>query len=236
MFFKDKWLTEQIGKNVYQLIISNSPKDDFVKNWENFKVEHANENYLIFSKINTCLVSMEKALIDADFKLIDTNLKFELKEKRLSAEQQNDFKMCFSEKKHQDAIQSIARDNFSYSRFHIDPKIDNDIANQIKHNWVKSYFLGERGDAMVVAILDNEPVAFLQLIVKENQLIIDLIGVAERAQRMGIASSMINFASTNIKRPIIKVGTQIGNLPSTKLYQKLGFLLTESYNVFHYHS
>ena len=89
---------------------------------------------------------------------------------------------------------------------------------------------------MVLALLNNKPVGFLQLIIKNKELIIDLIGVDKIAQGRGVASSMIQFASKNIKRSCIKVGTQIGNLPSIKLYQKLGFVLTESDYVFHYHS
>ena len=76
----------------------------------------------------------------------------------------------------------------------------------------------------------------MQLIIKEKELIIDLIAVDKKAQGRGVASSMIKFANSNIKRPSIKVGTQIQNLPSIKLYKKLGFVLTQSDYVFHYHS
>ncbi len=62
------------------------------------------------------------------------------------------------------------------------------------------------------------------------------MGVDKIAQGRGLASSLIQLASKNINRSCIKVGTQIGNLPSIKLYQKLGFVLTRSDYVFHYHS
>jgi len=237
MFCKDEWLSKQIGKSVYQLKANDLLEDDFSKDWKKFRTGRIKENYLVFSKISTNSVTMCQCLEKANFKLIDTNVKFELHDNKLSVKQQhNDIEICFAEKKHQQAVEKIARDNFLYSRFHLDPLIDDDIADQIKQNWVKNYFIGKRGDEMFLALLDNKPAGFLQLIIKEKELFIDLIGVDKIAQGRGVASSMIQFASTNIKSSCIKVGTQIGNLPSIKLYQKLGFVLTESDYVFHYHS
>ena len=236
-FYKDKWLSEQMGKSVYQLKIYDFSRDNFLNTWKKFKIAHSNENYLIFSKVNTHSTTVSKCLVEANFKIIDTNVQYELKDIKLpEAKQQNDIEICFSAKKHQKAIGVIARDNFLYSRFHLDQHIDNDIASQIKQNWVKNYFLGNRGDEMVVALMNNKPIGFLQLIIKEQVLLIDLIAVDKIAQGRGVASSMIKFANTNINRPSIRVGTQIKNLPSTKLYQKLGFVMTQSSFVFHYHS
>ena len=237
MFRKDEWLSEQIAKSVYQLKVNDLLEDNFTQDWKVFKKCHIKEDYFVFSKISTNSVNIWQCLEKANFKLIDTNVKFELNNNKLSEKQQhNDIEICFAEKKHQHAVGKIARDNFLYSRFHLDPLIDNDIANQIKQNWAKNYFFGKRGNEMVLALVHNEPVGFLQLIIKEKELFIDLIGVDKIAQGRGVASSMIQFASTNIKSSCIKVGTQIGNLPSIKLYQKLGFVLTESDYVFHYHS
>jgi ribosomal protein S18 acetylase RimI-like enzyme len=101
---------------------------------------------------------------------------------------------------------------------------------------VNNYFCGKRGDEMVLALMNGEPVGFLQLILKDRALLIDLIGVAKKAQGLGVASNMIQFARKKIKCSNFKVGTQIGNWPSIKLYQKLGFVLASSEYVFHYHN
>jgi len=237
MFFKDKWLSDQIGKSVYQLKVNDLSEEVFSNDWRNFRIDHTEDNYLVFSKIRTNSVNIWQCLEKANFKLIDTNVIFELNVNKLFEKQQhNDIEICLAKKKHQQALEKIARDNFNYSRFHLDSRINNDIANQIKQNWVKSYFFGKRGDEMLVALLHNKPVGFLQLIIKEKTILIDLICVDKIAQGRGVASSMIQFASTNIKRSSIIVGTQIGNLPSINLYQKLGFVLTRSDYVFHYHS
>ena len=237
IFHKDGWLSEQIAKSVYQLKANNLFEDEFSQDWSEFNRIHIKENYFVFSKISTSSVNKWQCLEKANFKLIDTNVKFKLPG-NISSEwhQQKHIQICFAEKNHQRSAGRIARDNFLYSRFHFDPLISNDIANQIKQNWVNNYFYGKRGDKMVLALLNNEPVGFLQLIIKDKELYIDLIGVDKKAQGIGVATSMIQFARKNIKRSCIIVGTQIGNLPSIKLYQKLGFLLIGSDYVFHYHS
>jgi len=237
MVCKDEWLSEQIAKSVYQMKAKCLLENNFSQDWKEFKRGHIRENYFVFSKISTNAVSIWQCLEKVHFKLIDTNVKFELHGNIFSKKkQQKDIKICFAEKKHQKVAGKIARDNFIYSRFHLDPLIDNDIASKIKQNWVENYFLGKRGDKMVLALLNDKPVGFLQLIIKDRELFIDLIGVDKIAQGRGVASTMIQFASKNIKRSCIKAGTQIGNMPSIKLYQKLGFVLAGSDYVFHYHS
>ena len=237
MIFKDVWLSKQLSKCAYQLKEKNFSKNNFLKSWGSFKKNHIEENYFVYSKINTSSVNIWQCLEIANFKLVDTNIRFELNTSpNIELREKSNVKIVFAKKKHENAITDIARNNFLFSRFHIDPLIDREIANQIKQNWVKNYFCGKRGEQMVLALLNNHPVGFLQLIVNESEFIIDLIGVDKIAQGKGIASSMILFATKHLKRPCMKVGTQIGNIPSIKLYQKLGFILTGSDYVFHYHS
>ena len=237
MFLKDEWLSKQISKNVYQLKVKGILENNFSQNWKEFKRTHIREDYFIFSKISTNVVNIWQFLEKAGFKLIDTNIKFELHGNILSKnDQKNDIEICFAKKKHKIIVGKIARDNFIYSRFHLDPLISNDIANIIKQKWVENYFLGKRGDEMVLALLNGKPVGFLQLIIKNSELFIDLIGVDKTVQGKGLASAMIKYAEKTITHRCIKVGTQIGNLPSIKLYQKLGFVFSGSDYVFHYHS
>ena len=69
---------------------------------------------------------------------------------------------------------------------------------------MKNYFIGKRGDEMFLALLDNKPAGFLQLIIKEKELFIDLIGVDKIAQGRGVASSMIQFASKTLNDLVLK--------------------------------
>jgi len=48
---------------------------------------------------------------------------------------------------------------------------------------------------------------------------------------------MITFGERNCDNMNrVKVGTQLANIPSVRMYEKLGFRKLEAYNVFHYHS
>ena len=60
---------------------------------------------------------------------------------------------------------------------------------------------------MIVALLNDKPVGFLQLIEKGNMLTIDLIAVKSKYRGKNIGSSMINFACKNIQFEKIIVGT-----------------------------
>ena len=234
---KDNWLTDQIGKPVYHLISNELNRNSFLREWESFKDGCLEKDYFVFSKVNTDRVEMWQCLENAGFRLIDTNVQFENNGDLIGENTWNKgVKVGFAEKKHKKAAGLIARNNFVYSRFHLDPKIDDKLANLLKQNWVENFFHGKRGDKMVIASLNDEPVGFLQLIINNEDLIIDLIGVDKKVQGLGVASAMIQFTHQNVEYCQIKVGTQIGNLPSIRLYHKLGFKIASSDYVFHYHS
>jgi ribosomal protein S18 acetylase RimI-like enzyme len=78
---------------------------------------------------------------------------------------------------------------------------------------------------------------FLQLLVTPEALVIDLIAVAERARRSGRASAMIAFALHNMEpRAEMRVGTQVVNTASMRLYEGLGFRVSGAQYVMHYHA
>jgi len=234
---KDEWMTKQIGKLVYKLNVNGFEFQKFHLDWDNFIKDRSKKPFFVYTKISTNYVEFWQCLEKANFMLIDTNLQFELKGMISNKKSlKKDVKIIIANESHKESASLIAYNNFIYSRFHLDPLIENKIANQLKLNWVKNYFLGKRGDAMVIALINGQPVGFLQLIINKQELIIDLIGVDKEAQGNGVASGMIQFITENFRYRFIRVGTQVSNIPSIKLYQKLGFVLTGSDYVFHYHS
>ena len=230
-------MSEQFEKSVYQINPKELKDRMFFAEWSKFKIKHKDNDYFVYSKVKTNRAVQWQTLERAGFNLIDTNVQFEKKGELISSKARNiDINISFAETNNRNDLVDIARNNFVYSRFHIDPKIDNEVANRIKQNWVNNFFLGQRGHQMIVAFIKSKPVGFLQLIIKNEELIIDLIGVDKSAQGKGVASAMIQFSYQNVRGKIMQVGTQIGNLPSIRLYQKLGFKFSDSNYVFHYHS
>ena len=139
------------------------------------------------------------------------------------------------------AVTAIARRSFVYSRFHQDPMIHDELAREIKAEWVNNYFLGGRGDGLLVAEFKGQVAGFLLYIVRPNQpVIIDLIAVCPETTRKGIGAALIDYLSSSGHegQPLVtlQAGTQASNIPAINLYIKTDFRLINSHHVFHYHS
>lgn len=243
----DKWLSEIIGKESYALTLD----EEFIarskengtdeNNWVHSIHSNNIEPVFIQTKVSTQAIDFIKYLEGIGFFLVDTNvtLKKEIDSQHINNKKHkfNDIDIRFAKDSDRRGTVSVGSDTFIYSRFHLDSWFSNGMANRIKAQWVSSFFDGNRGDQMVVALINNKIVGFLQILKPKNDhFIIDLIGVDKEYQRKGIAEKMINFAiheNNNINKVI--VGTQIGNIPSIKLYQKMGFFLEGAKYVFHFH-
>jgi ribosomal protein S18 acetylase RimI-like enzyme len=134
-----------------------------------------------------------------------------------------------------DAVLEIAGSAFRYSRFHLDPHIDNALAHHIKREWIRNYVLGKRGAGLLVARESDRPIGFLAHLVTRGTAVIDLIAVATDAHGRGAGSALTAaFAGLYTGMPRV-VGTQIANVPSIRLYTRLGFALARSQYVLHAH-
>ncbi len=234
---RDDWLSSTLGINVYNLSdIVLDEKYCLVKKIEKLCEEFLDQDLFIFTKIRTDLIEQIHLIEEIGFNLIDTNIFFQKSgEVKLKNHSQDKIDIKFADLSHKNSVGLLAYENFLFSRFHLDPFIKNSCANALKQKWVENFFLGNRGDKMIIAEYEKEPIAFLQLIQDANNLIIDMIAVSKLHQGKKIASSMIYFASKKLDHEKISVGTQISNMPSIQLYQSLGFKHISSDYVFHYH-
>ena len=121
-----------------------------------------------------------------------------------------------------EAVADIARHGFKYSRFHLDPQIPGELADEIKAQWAENYFRGKRGDAMVIAESAGNPAGFLQIIhAGDGALVIDLIAVEASHRGKGIGSAMIAWAAEHLSGAHMRVGTQAANVDSLRFYEKI---------------
>ena len=89
---------------------------------------------------------------------------------------------------------------------------------------------------MVVSLSNDVIVGFLLLLESSTHLIIDLIAVDNNHRRKGIASDMIAYVESHLNSfSSVQVGTQLANMSSIRLYEKMGFRAYTSNYVFHYH-
>lgn len=229
MLEKDQWLSSILSKSVFQvdsrfisqLVYSRLPQGPA----------------LVMVKVPVSDIYDCKHLQDLNFFLVDTNVQLQkLRDK--SSFITNNLNIRFSNPSDQEGVLKIAANSFTYDRFHKDPSIKQEDAKKIKVEWAKNYFRYVRGDWMIVAEDKGHISGFLQLLHGvDGALIIDLIAVDQSYRHTGIAQKMIRFAMQNCetKTDVVRVGTQIANLPSITLYLKMGFCVSTAQYVFHQH-
>ena len=229
----DEWMGNILGSTAYHLKLQKGP---YSSN-DSVLAPLSNPGVFAFSKVPVMDLDQAAFLESLGFHLVDTNVLLQREIRAVEAPSDPLLDYDFASTEDDQGATALASNGFIYTRFHQDSQIDNAIADQIKGAWVHNFFLGKRGQHMVVAKDGQKVVGFLQLLQKEGQLIIDLIATHPDYRKRGIANNMITFAEAHCKGASeYLVGTQIANIPSIRLYQKMGFSLTEAKYVFHYHS
>jgi GNAT superfamily N-acetyltransferase len=226
----DAWLSARLGKLAFHLVgqLGQGLPADIAARLKG-------EELFVDAKIATDDIPSIRALLQHSFLLTDTKLRFSCRRDviptcDLSA-------VGFAIPGMIEVVGAIAEESFVFDRFHCDPAIPHGVAGAIKRDWARNYFSGNRGEWMVVALEESNPVGFLQLLHSSaDELIIDLIAVDGRHRGKGLARAMISFASREcgVSGPVI-VGTQVTNIPSVRLYEGLGFRLDATQYVFHHH-
>ena len=124
---------------------------------------------------------------------------------------------------------------FTHDRYHRDPEIPQDVADEIKRQWVLNGVLG-RSDAPIVARVDGEIAGFNLCLRRENIAIIDLIGVARPHQGKGLGRALVAAALGHYAGTcrVMQVGTQDTNGPSIALYERAGFVPVRAAVTFHW--
>ncbi len=222
---KDVWLSKQIGFNAYDL-----------KKPLNLDFSDLEKKLFITLKMQNSKKKKISKAIKENFKFIDINYKFVKKIKKKKIITNQNISCQFSKLSDKEDILSIAKEAFKYSRFQIDKRIPKNIFNKIQSAWISNFFKGNRGTHLVVAKKNDITAGFLLIVAKNKKMLIDLIATSKKFQRIGVASSMINFAINNIsfKNFEIEVGTQKKNRKSVKFYEKNGFKKKSELAVYHY--
>lgn len=240
----DVWLSEVFGYDVFKVTLCD--KDDFekVRSVVSDLLFRSSQSQSVFyyAKVSTERVEQVGALTAAGFKVVDVNVIFDRSATPLTQHRvSNSIQVCDILPEHHEAILDIAESCFVYSRFHLDPKISNEVANVIKREWINGYIQQKRGERLLVGVLDNKPVGFLAVLetTSDGKLgkVIDLIGVDKPYQKRGCGKSLVEyFVSDYAKKcDFFRVGTQVANVPSMRLYEGCGFYVTRTEYVLHAH-
>ena len=237
-FVYDQWLSQVMDCDVYHLVID----DDFTRevcgleSSDYLKLPRLQSRPIfIYTKVPPLSTNLVKFITNMGFNLVDTSIVFDRPIPKKSVTN-NTCTARFALPEDEIHVAELARNNFLYSRFHLDNDIAPYIANKIKAEWARNYFTGLRGYKMVVVLVHDVIVGFLLLLKSGSSLIIDLIAVHNQHRRKGIARDMIAYVECHLSFfSSMQVGTQLANVPSIRLYEKMGFRVYKSNYVFHYH-
>jgi len=228
----DHWLSGIFKKEVYDIKVDKAPFNEI----EHFVKKLQMADTFLYSKVDVTNLQAVRLMECLGFYLVDTSVTFE---KNISTgcclTKSNEIR--FAKPEDVKSTVELARNNFAYTRFFLDEKIDNEVANLVKAKWVENYFLRKRGTHMVVALIDGQIKGFTQLIKQDKLLIVDLIAVIENERNKGLGGDMMIFAEQSVDDiERIRVGTQVANVPAIRLYEKMGYRFTKGQYIFHYHS
>jgi len=164
------------------------------------------------------------------FSVVDVNVTLE----RAGFESAHTSSVAVATPEQSEALLDVAGTCFRYSRFHLDSRITREAADRVKREWVRSYVEGTRGIELLAAGTDG----FLAVLeAADGARVIDLVGVAPSAQGRGVGEALVvAFGSRHgADGRTLRVGTQIANVPSLRLYEKLGFRVVSAAYVLHRH-
>lgn len=179
-----------------------------------------------YARVDAADTKNQYRLLSLGFRLVETSMKFR-QQRQVERKRTNTCRLTHSNDQSQ--VVKIGEKAFTHSRFYQDNKVGTSTASRIKHDWLLSYYSGQRGSAMIVAEENNEISGFLLLIDQT----IDLIATSENHRGKGVASDLIGFA--NEKFGFLDAGTQSTNIPSIQMYISNGFVLSQTQYVFHLH-
>lgn len=225
--FEDYFLTKIFQKDCYS---TNDKK--FINYFKK------NKNLFLFLKTSEKL--SKKILKEKKIKFLGKNFSFQrkiyksdyyIKKKNIT------YKVNLT-KKEKIKIVNIAYKNFKYSRFHLDERLPFEKSNLIKKRTLQNYFLGLRGDKLIVQLNRKEVSGFCLLIFKSSKIaIIDLICVDKNFLKKGFASDLLLYTVNylkKLKKEKIIVGTQESNLAAIRLYNAAKFNLKNKTYLYHY--
>lgn len=225
---EDSWLGAILGRSAWNAVPGGAaPLSELAKPGAQFAT----------AKVDCADTAAALELQDAGFRVVDTALTFEVAQADAPGGSPG---VRFARPGDREAVEGIAGRAFRYSRFHLDPRLPDALADRVKVVWAGNWFAGARGDGMVVAEDAGAVAGFLQLLWNGGTLVIDLIAVRPESARKGLARAMIGHAQAHgtgdARQPSgIRVGTQAANAPSVGLYESLGFRLRQAKFVLHHH-
>ena len=133
----------------------------------------------------------------------------------------------------------LARESYIHDRFHSDPAISAARANELHSVWLRNSCEGHAADAVILAEDEEGLLGYVTCKLQRDTQVhlgtligtIVLVATAERARKQGVARAATLAALDWFREQgtgIVEVGTQLRNIPASRLYESCGFRLVGS--------
>lgn len=188
------------------------------------------------ARVDASDLSSLHVLEEAGFLTVDGLLTFAIDLKAPSAvEPVNDIKIRLATADDAAAAAALARTAYVYDRFHADPFIDGELADELHAAWVRNSCDGTAADAVLIAEDESGLLGFVTCKIpgdaghnssRRGTLVLVATDPEARGRRVGCSLTMAAlewFRQNGCET--VEVGTQLSNIPASRLYQTCGFQL-----------
>lgn len=237
----DPWLAAQFERGVFRIDAGS----DAIAHVGSLLDKHRwqQERAFYYAKVEAAEVATVAALTAAGMTVVEVNVTFGMPsgERRREADPGAEVAVTAASAADADCVLNIAATSFRYSRFHLDPLVPDALANRIKREWVASYFAGRRGECLWTVRAGGRIAGFLAVTGGEDDGVrhktIDLVAIAPEFQGRGIGQAVMRFFFRHYAEACdhFRVGTQVANVPSMRLYEAAGMRIERSQYVLHMH-
>jgi len=203
-----------------------------------YAAEHGVQHLSV--RLNASDLSGLHVLEQAGFIIVDGILTFALDVSDVPpAEPDGDINIRLAMPSDGEATAELARQAYVYDRFHSDPSIPSERADELHATWLRNSCAGRVADVVVLAEDGQGLLGFVTCKLQRDtkahlgELVgtIVLVATAERARRRGIARATTLAALDWFHQQgadVVEVGTQLCNIPASRLYESCGFRLVDS--------
>lgn len=217
---EDAWLAAALGRPAY--VVADGTPEDLPAGF-------------VYAKVPVEDVDRARTLQTVGFYLVDTNVMLE-RAPAPASRMESPVRVDVARPEQAGELLEIAGSCFRYSRFHLDPEFSRADADRVKREWVRSYVEGRRGVELLAASFDGVAAGFLAVLDAGDARVLDLVGVRTELQGRGVGNALVGaFVERHGDVPL-RVGTQIANVPSLRLYVAHDFVPVSSSYVFHRHA